>query len=105
LVLVDLRPKGISGRKAEKVLTSIGIVVNRNVIPNDPLPPEVSSGIRIGSPAMTTRGMGKNEVRLAVDLMDRAMTHIGQDQVMTEVSDAVGEVCRNYPVYSKLSHP
>jgi glycine hydroxymethyltransferase len=100
LVLVDLQPKEISGRKAEKVLESVGIVVNRNVIPNDPLPPDVTSGIRIGSPAMTTRGMGKTEVRLIVELIDKALVNSGQESVLDQISGQVKELCRLFPVYS-----
>jgi glycine hydroxymethyltransferase len=101
LVLVDLRSKGISGRKAEKVLASIGIVVNRNVIPNDPLPPEVTSGIRIGSPAMTTRGMGRNEVRMIVDMMDRAMVNAEEENALNRIARQVRGLCRQFPVYSQ----
>jgi glycine hydroxymethyltransferase len=101
LVLVDLQPKGISGRKAETVLTAIGIIVNRNVIPNDPLPPDATSGIRIGSPAMTTRGMGKNEVRLIVDMMDRAMRNAEEKKTLKRIAGHVRELCRQFPVYSQ----
>ena len=104
LVLVDLQPKGISGRKAEKVLESVGIVVNRNVIPNDPLPADVTSGIRIGSPAMTTRGMGNKEVCLVVELMERAMVSDGNEEVLSRVADQVKELCRQFPVYPPSSH-
>ena len=99
LVLVDLQPKGITGREAEKVLESVGIVVNRNVIPNDPLQADVTSGIRIGSPAMTTRGMGKKEVRIIVDLMDRAIVNSGENNVLNQIADQVRDMCRKFPVY------
>jgi glycine hydroxymethyltransferase len=104
LVLVDLQPKGISGRKAEKLLESIGIVVNRNVIPNDSLPAEVTSGIRIGSPAMTTRGMGKKEARRVVELMDKALVNAGEEKVLNRIADQVRELCRQFPVYSSSFH-
>ena len=101
LVLVDLQPKGISGSKAEKVLESIGIVVNRNVIPNDPLPADVTSGIRIGSPAMTTRGMGQKEARWIVELMDKALVNAENKTVLNKVAERVRELCRAFPVYGE----
>ena len=75
LVLVDLRPKNLTGDIAEKTLESVGIVVNRNVIPGDPQRPDVTSGIRVGSPGITTRGMGTAEVGQIVELMDIAMVN------------------------------
>jgi glycine hydroxymethyltransferase len=101
LLLLDIQPKGISGRKAEKVLAAIGIVVNRNVIPNDPLPPDATSGIRIGSPALTARGMGKSEVRLIVDLMDTAMVNAEEAGELNRIAGQVRELCRRFPVYSQ----
>ena len=101
LLLLDLRSKGLTGKIAEEVLESVGIVVNRNVLPGDNQPPDVASGIRIGSPAVTTRGMGKDEVGLIVKLIDRTMTHVGNRKVLTKVTTEVKELCRKFPVCSQ----
>ena len=103
MALIDLGSKDLTGKFAEQVLESVGIVVNRNVVPGDSRPPDVTSGIRIGSPAITTRGMGGKEVCLIVKLMDRAMHHTGNDQVLTEVSAAVKDLCQKFPVYRSES--
>jgi glycine hydroxymethyltransferase len=100
LVLVDLRAKGLTGDVAEKTLEAVGIVVNRNVIPGDPEKPDVASGIRIGSPGVTARGMGEVEVAQIVALMDSAMINRGKGDVLDRVSREVADLCRKFPVYS-----
>ncbi|MDX2498974.1 MAG: serine hydroxymethyltransferase [Deltaproteobacteria bacterium] len=99
LVLVDLRSKGLTGDIAEKTLESVGIIVNRNVIPGDPEKPHVTSGIRIGSPGITARGMGEVEVARVVDLMDAAMVNRDDSDVLGNVSREVADLCRKFPVY------
>ncbi|MCP4622859.1 MAG: serine hydroxymethyltransferase [bacterium] len=99
LILVDLRPKDLTGDVAEKTLESVGIIVNRNVIPWDPQRPNVSSGIRVGSPGITSRGMDEKEVIQIVDLMDTAMVNTGNGDILDQVSQRVAELCRNFPVY------
>jgi len=99
LVLVDLRSKGLTGDIAEKTLESVGIVVNRNVIPGDPEKPDVTSGIRIGSPGVTTRGMGEVEVAQIVELMDTAMVNRDRPQLLKQVAEGVAGLCRQLPVY------
>jgi glycine hydroxymethyltransferase len=99
LVLVDLRSKGLSGDIAEKTLESVGIIVNRNVIPGDPEKPDVTSGIRIGSPGITTRGMGESEIDQIVGLMDSAMINRDNPRELKKVADGVAAVCRRFPVY------
>jgi glycine hydroxymethyltransferase len=101
LILVDLRPKDLTGDVAEKTLESVGIIVNRNVIPGDPQRPNVSSGIRVGSPGITSRGMDQKEVNQIVDLMDTAMVNTGNCDILDQVSHRVAELCRNFPVYNK----
>ena len=101
LVLVDLRSKGLTGDVAEKALESVGIVVNRNVIPGDPEKPDVTSGIRIGSPGVTTRGMGEVEVAQIVELMDTAMADRKDSHILEQVSQGVADLCRKFPVYKK----
>ncbi len=101
LVLVDLRSKGLTGDAAEKTLESVGIVVNRNVIPGDPEKPDVTSGIRIGSPGITSRGMGADEVAQIVELMDTAMAGRNRSDVLARVSQDVADLCRKFPVYNE----
>jgi glycine hydroxymethyltransferase len=99
LVLVDLRPKNLTGDVAEKTLESAGIIVNRNVIPGDPQRPDVSSGIRIGSPGITSRGMGNSEVMQIIELMDTVLSNRKHQNVLEQVSNEVVELCRKFPVY------
>ncbi|MEJ2284364.1 MAG: hypothetical protein P8X85_12300 [Desulfobacterales bacterium] len=77
----------------------MGIVVNRNVIPGDPEKPDVTSGIRIGSPGITTRGMGEVEVAQIVEFMDSAMVNRDRPRELENVADGVAGLCRRFPVY------
>jgi glycine hydroxymethyltransferase len=85
LMLVDLRPKGLTGKEAEERLDQVGITVNKNAIPFDPKPPRVTSGIRIGTPAITTRGFTPEEMPLVADLIDRALTQGPSESLREEV--------------------
>ena len=98
LVLIDLRTKGLTGAHAEKTLESIGIIVNRNVIPGDPERPDVTSGIRIGSPAITSRGMQEPEVRQIARIMDAAMSNAENSRILGRVADEVKDLCKKFPV-------
>jgi glycine hydroxymethyltransferase len=98
LVLIDLRPKGLTGALGEKTLESVGIIVNRNVIPADPEKPEVTSGIRIGSAAISSRGMQEPEVRQVARLMDAAMSHSENTQILKQVAQEVRQLCKQFPV-------
>jgi glycine hydroxymethyltransferase len=100
-VLVDLRSIGLTGAVAEKTLESVGIIVNRNVIPGDPQKPDISSGIRIGSPAITTRGMGLDEIDQIVSWMDIAILNYKNSDVLGKVSQEVMDLCRRFPVYKE----
>ena len=101
LLVIDLRPKGLTGDAAEAVLESVGVIVNRNVIPNDPENPQVTSGIRLGAPAITARGMGTRQVCQIAELMDAALTHMDRKDILTQASKAVSQLCQAFPVYSK----
>jgi glycine hydroxymethyltransferase len=101
LVLVDLGARGLKGNQAESVLESVGIILNRNVIPRDPKPPGVTSGIRIGSTAITARGMGPAEVVQITDLIDTALQNDHRKDVLKEVLAAVAKLCREFPAYRK----
>ena len=98
LVLIDLRSKGLTGAIAEKALESVGIVVNRNVIPGDPERPDVTSGIRIGSPAITSRGMNEFQVQQIVRMMDTVMMNAENQQILDQVAQDVQDLCKKYPV-------
>ncbi|AEV15569.1 Serine hydroxymethyltransferase [Thermus sp. CCB_US3_UF1] len=85
LFLVDLRPKGLTGKEAEERLDAVGITVNKNAIPFDPKPPRVTSGIRVGTPAITTRGFTPEEMPRVAELMDRALTEGPSEALREEV--------------------
>ena len=99
LVLIDLQNKNISGKAAEIALDEAGITVNKNMIPYDPKSPFVTSGIRVGSPAMTTRGMGVEEVKIIVDLIDQVILDHDNKEKINSVRAQVNELCSSYPIY------
>jgi len=96
LMLVDLRNKGLTGKQAEKALEEAGITVNKNAVPFDSQPPMVTSGIRIGTPAMTTRGMQEKEMNIIAELMDRVLTNIDNEKIKQEVLQEVHQLCRQF---------
>jgi glycine hydroxymethyltransferase len=91
----------VAGNRAESILESVGIIANRNVIPRDPQPPGITSGIRIGSTAMTARGMGRREVLQIVDLIDTALQQPHMQGLLEEISEAVSGLCRKFPIYKQ----
>ncbi len=99
-VLVDVTPKGLKGNAAEKVLEFVGVIANRNVIPIDSDSPGTVSGLRLGSSAVTSRGMGKPEIVKIADLIDAAMVNHENKDVLDRVSKEVFELCKKFPVYS-----
>ncbi|MBN3037518.1 MAG: serine hydroxymethyltransferase [Candidatus Diapherotrites archaeon] len=103
LILVDLRNKGSTGLEAEQALEAVNISVNRNAIPNDPQPPYIASGLRVGTPAMTTRGMKESEMIHATDLMHRGMSAKSESEKQS-IRAEVLELCNSFPLYSGLSY-
>ncbi|MDR6182258.1 MULTISPECIES: serine hydroxymethyltransferase [Asaia] len=102
LVLVDLRPKKVTGKIAEAALERAGITANKNAIPFDPEKPFVTSGIRLGSPAATSRGFGVEEFRTIARMIDEVLSAYGtpeQDSVEQRVHDEVKALCRRFPIY------
>ena len=99
LLLMDLRNKDITGKDAEELLGTINITVNKNSIPNDPESPFVTSGIRIGTPAITTRGFGQDESKLVVDLICDAIENKENSAELDIVRAKVKELCKKFPVY------
>jgi glycine hydroxymethyltransferase len=98
LMLVDLRPKGITGKEAEKLLDRAGITVNKNTIPDDPQSPFVTSGIRLGTPALTTRGMKEREMERVAGLIDEVLTK-KDDDTIARVHREVGKLTDGFPLY------
>jgi len=98
LMLVDLTDSGVTGRQAEDSLGAAGIIVNRNAIPFDPRPPRVTSGMRLGTPAVTTRGFGKEEMKHIAALIVKVISHPGDGKVPEEVRQEVAQLCRRFPV-------
>ena len=99
LILMDLRNKNVTGKEAEELLGTVNITVNKNSIPNDPESPFVTSGIRIGTPAMTTRGFKNDEARQVVDLICDAIENKENSDELGIVKDKVKELCSKFPVY------
>jgi glycine hydroxymethyltransferase len=97
LLLVDVTTRGITGTQAEAALETAGITVNRNRIPFDETAPQVGSGIRIGTPAVTTRGMKEGEMDESADLIDRASSHIDDETKLRSVRKKVQELCARFP--------
>ena len=102
LMLVDLRPVELTGKVAEKRLEEAGITVNKNTIPFDPQKPFVTSGIRIGTPALTTRGMKEPEMEAIGDMIARVLKDIENDAVAAEVLEEVRELCERFPLYAEM---
>jgi glycine hydroxymethyltransferase len=99
LMLVDVFSKGITGKVAEAALGKAGITVNKNAIPFDQNPPMVASGIRVGTPAVTTRGMGEREMQTIADLIARALRTPEDDAALGMVRTEVETLCRKFPLY------
>jgi len=98
LMLVDLTSIGITGRQAEETLEAAGIIANRNSIPFDSRPPMVTSGIRLGTPAVTTRGFGKEEMKPVAELIVKVINSPDSEKVRSEVRREVEQICRAFPV-------
>ena len=98
LILVDLTEIGITGKQAEEALGAVGIVVNRNNVPFDRQPPKITSGIRLGTPAVTTRGFGSEEMKRIASLMVKVITDIDNPNIQKEVKEEVSQICQRFPV-------
>jgi glycine hydroxymethyltransferase len=98
LVLVDLTETGITGRQAEEALGVAGIVVNRNTIPFDKQPPRITGGIRLGTPAVTTRGFGKEEMKQIAAMIIKIITNIDNPKIKKKVREEVSQMCSCFPV-------
>ena len=98
LVLVDLTPLGLTGQEAETALEKVGIIANKNAIPYDPKPPRVASGLRLGTPAITSRGFDGAAVERVAKLIGEALAGIGEDKVQLRIGNEVKELAASFPV-------
>jgi glycine hydroxymethyltransferase len=98
-ILIDLRNKGISGKKAERLLGLCDITVNKNMVPFDDKSPFITSGIRIGTPAITTRGLKESDIPAVVDLLDQALTHDEESDAFKAIKDKVNKLMTPYPLF------
>ena len=103
LMLVDLTNRDISGKKAERALETAGITVNKNMVPFDKRSPFVTSGIRIGTPAMTTRGMKENEMKQIASWIDTAINNNDDENILSGIRSDVEELCSKFPLYPELN--
>ena len=101
MMLLDLRTLNISGKKAEEALDRVKITVNKNSIPFDEKGPFITSGIRIGTPVLTSRGMKTNEMKIIAKLIVQVLNHPDDENTLQTVSSEVQELCRAYPLYGQ----
>lgn len=99
LMLVDLTPQGLTGKAVEEALDMAGITVNKNSIPYDPQSPKVTSGIRIGTPALTTRGMTPDNMKVVAQFIHRAIRNMGDEQHLSKLRAEVAEFCNSFQLY------
>jgi len=99
VMLIDLTNKGLSGKAAEKALDQAGITVNKNMVPFDQKSPFITSGIRIGTPALTTRGMAEQEMKLIGQMIARVLDNIGNESIYTEIKSQILELGQKFPLY------
>lgn len=104
LMLVDLRPKDIGGSEMEDMCESIGITINKNAIPFDPAPPMNPSGMRLGTPSLTTRGMKEPEMEHIANIVSRAVANRNDEKALVSLKDEVGELTSHFPLYEGISY-
>lgn len=104
LLLVDVTPKGVTGAEAEEALDKAGITVNKNMIPDDPRSPMDPSGIRLGTPALTTRGMIEQDMEMVADWMIKAIEHHNDDVILNDIREDIAVYMQKFPMYSQLQY-
>jgi glycine hydroxymethyltransferase len=102
LLLVKLLKEGITGREADETLERAGITLNKNMIPFDPSTPFITSGIRIGTPCVTTRGMKEKEMAQIADLIAAVLRDIKNETTVKSVRSKVDQLCSRFPIYQDL---
>ena len=103
LILIDLSRKNITGLEAERALGEAGIVANKNSIPFDKRSPRITSGLRLGTPALTTRGFKEGEIRIVAELIRKVLENPGVEKVFAQAREVVDDLCRSFPIYQYLS--
>ncbi len=103
LMLVDLTNKDITGKQAENTLGEAGITVNKNMVPFDERSPFVTSGIRIGTPAVTTRGMKESEMKKIAELINKVIDNIDDKKILLDVKESIKKLCSEFPLYPELN--
>ncbi len=103
LLLIDVTPKGITGKEAQYALDAAGITVNKNMIPDDPRSPMDPSGIRLGTPALTTRGMKEAEMEIVADLINRVIMNFKDETLLAEIREEVRALTAKFPLYPELA--
>ncbi len=101
LFVIDLRNKGINGNDCEKLLEEVGIITNKNLIPYDPLPPPITSGVRIGTPLITSRGMKEDDMALIAEWMDDTLKNRENKKILKDIAKKVRRFAREFPIYPK----
>ena len=104
LLLIDVTPKGATGAEAEAALDKAGITVNKNMIPDDPRSPMDPSGIRLGTPALTTRGMKEEEMKQIAEWIDEAIMNHADDAKLADIKSRVKELASKFPLYADLAY-
>ena len=99
LMLVSFVEQGLTGKEVEEALEQAGITVNKNTVPYDPQTPFITSGIRIGTPALTTRGMGVEEMHIVAGFITKVIKNLGNTDVIRQVRDDVAQLCEKFPLY------
>jgi glycine hydroxymethyltransferase len=102
LILIDLRSKNITGKQAQEILDSVGITTNKNTIPFDTQSPFITSGLRIGTPAITTRGMKEKEMELVAHLINDTLNSRSDPDKLKEIKQKVKELTKDFPIYPNL---
>jgi len=103
-MLIDLRNKNITGKKAQETLDRAHITLNKNAVPFDDKSPFVTSGIRVGVPAITTRGMKEEQMKTVVELIDNVLMHIDNEALIAETSKNVRDLMNEFPLYAELGY-
>jgi glycine hydroxymethyltransferase len=101
-MLIDLRNKNITGKKAQETLDRASITLNKNAVPFDDKSPFVTSGIRVGVPAITTRGMKENDMQTVVDFVDKVLMNLADEKIIASVRNEVKDFMRGFVLYPEL---
>lgn len=102
LLLIDVTPKGITGKEAQQALDKAGITINKNMIPDDPRRPMDPSGIRLGTPALTTRGMKEKEMEQIAHMIDEVIMNHQNDEILEKIKQQTEALAKQFPLYPEL---